>query len=182
MMHSKSLLLATLLPLIASMPTLAQDTRYLHTHQGTVAQAQNQDTNFGSPAVYKRNHHARQNVELVLTASGVALPQSVSVERRTVVNFDIRNSSPQDLLLVIGDDRAIAETQQRLSSAPEQPAADFHAIRIEAGQAAQLAWRFDTFATSLVKLAVIDRHGQLAPRVLTVKVGPRELRNHGWGR
>ena len=150
---------------------------YLHSHSGTQAQAQNSDTRFGSPARYQRANHYRRNYEIRLSEVGIDTPQKLSVMRRSVANFVVRNQAQNDMFLVIGDDQAIAETARMIAEARPDVAADFHVTRLKAGDSAQLAWRFDTYATPTVKLVVLDALGRRAEKALTVRVGPLEDRN-----
>lgn len=177
-MKTNSILLAAGFIALASMPVAAEDAIYLHTHKGTTLQALNKDTNFGSPATYNQYNRYRRNVDLQLSAAGVEVPQKLTLERRAVANFYVRNTSDLDLFLVIGDDRAIAETVQLISTSKSEAEKDFHVTLIKAGQVAQLAWRFDTFATPQVKMAVVNPSGRLADKALTVNVGPIEDRNY----
>jgi hypothetical protein len=163
---------------LCALPAWAGGDRYLHTHKGTEAQARNTDTNFGSPADYDKDNHYRKKYEIRLSGSGVDTPQKLTVSRRAIANFDVRNVSDQDLTLLIGDDRAIAEFIQLLASGGSDSLADFHTRKLPAGQTLQFAWRFDTFATQKVKFVVVGSDGKPADKVLNIQVGPLEDRNY----
>ena len=53
----------------------------------------------------------------------------------------------KELVLLIGDDRAIAESTQLIAAGGNAPALDFHARKLQPGQTLQFGWRFDTYAT-----------------------------------
>lgn len=177
-MKTKLGLVVCLLFGLGALPALAGGDLYLHTHKGTEAQARNTDTNFGSPAKYDRHNRYRRLYEIQLSASGVDTPQKLTVYRRAVANFDVRNVSDQDLTLLIGDDRAIAEFIQLIASSGSDSLPEFHARKVPAGQTLQFAWRFDTFATQKVKFVVIGNGGKPADKVLNIQVGPLEDRNY----
>lgn len=162
---------------LVSSLVMAGNDKYVHTHKGTPAQAQNKDTNFGSPADYDRNNRYRDNYELELSAAGVAIPKKLSVKQRAVANFDIRNASDKDLVLVVGDDKAIKEMADLFAAGKSDEPFNFHSIQIKAGQTSQMAWNFDTYATRQVKFSVMDMKGKLATKVLTINVGPLVDRN-----
>ena len=176
-MKTQMLLISACLFGLVSTSLQAEPLMYLHSHEGSQAQAQNSDTRFGSPARYERANHYRRNHEIRLSGSGIDAPQKLSVMRRSVVNFVVRNQAQNDMFLVIGDDQAIAETARMIAEARPEVAADFHVTRLKAGDFAQLAWRFDTYATPRVRLVAIDAAGRLAEKMLTVHVGPLEDRN-----
>ena len=176
-MSRKLMLISGLLLSLAASGVYAGKDLYLHSHKGTPAQAQNQDTNFGSPASYDRGNLYRHNYQLQLSAAGVDLPKKLSVEKRAVANFDVRNNADKDLVLVIGDDKAIKEMAELFAAGKTEQPFNFHTIQVKAGESAQFAWRFDTYATRQVKLSVMDNQGHLAAKVLKVNVGPREDRN-----
>ncbi len=170
------LISACLFGLVATL-VQAEPIMYSHSHEGTPAQALNSDTRFGSPARYERANHYRRNVEVRLSEAGIDAPQKLSVMRRSVANFVVRNQAQNDLFLVIGDDKAIAESARMIAVASAEVEKDFHVTRIKAGDSVQLAWRFDTYAMPGVKLVAIDGAGRLAEKMLTVRVGPLEDRN-----
>lgn len=167
-----------LLLALLAIPASAGENMYLHTHKGTDAQAQNTDTNFGSPAEYNRYNRYRRNYEVLLSASGVDSPGKLTVERRAVANFEARNTSDKELVLLIGDDRAIAESTQLIATGGNASALDFHARKLQPGQTLQFGWRFDTYATQQVKFAVVTMDGKPAAKTLTIQVGPLEDRNY----
>ena len=166
-----------LLGLLAT-PASAGENMYLHTHKGTDAQAQNTDTNFGSPAEYNRYNRYRRNYEILLSGNGVDSPGKLTVERRAVANFEVRNGADKELVLLIGDDRAIAEGTQLIASGGNAAALDFHTRKLQPGQTLQFGWRFDTYATQQVKFAVVGMDGTPAEKALTIQVGPLEDRNY----
>ena len=51
-MRTNSMWISVCLIGLLSMSAQAEESKYLHTHKGTKTQAQNTDTNFGSPAEY----------------------------------------------------------------------------------------------------------------------------------
>lgn len=170
------LICSVLLGIAASSAQAGKDL-YVHSHKGTPAQAQNQDTNFGSPATYDRGNLYRSNYQLQLSTAGVDLPKKLSVEKRAVANFEVRNVADKDLVLVIGDDKAIKEMAELFAAGLSDLPFNFHTIQVKAGQSAQFAWRFDTYATRQVKFGVMDNQGRPAGKMLKVNVGPREDRN-----
>lgn len=163
---------------LSFLPAFAGGDIYLHTHKGTEAQARNTDTTFGSPAEYDRYNRYRRQYEIQLSANGVDMPQKLTIAHRAIANFDVRNASDQELTLLIGDDRAIAEFIQLSASGGSASLRDFHTRKIRAGQSLQFAWRFDTFATQKVKFVVIGSDGKPADKVLNIRVGPLEDRNY----
>ena len=126
-MKTNTILLWVGLMALTATPGQAEDAMYLHTHKGTKAQAQNTDTNFGSPAEYNSYNRYRRNYEILLSADGVDSPGKLTVERRAVANFEVRNTSDKELVLLIGDDRAIAESTQLIAAGGNAAALDFHA-------------------------------------------------------
>ncbi|MFO1386824.1 MAG: hypothetical protein U1F55_11765 [Chitinivorax sp.] len=177
-MNTNTILLWAGLMALTATPAQAEDAMYLHTHKGTQAQAQNTDTNFGSPAEYNSYNRYRRNYEILLSANGVDSPGKLTVERRAVANFEARNTSDKELVLLIGDDRAIAESTQLIAAGGNAAALDFHARKLQPGQILQFGWRFDTYATQQVKFAVITTDGKPATKTLTIQVGPLEDRNY----
>lgn len=176
MSRKLTLISGLLLGLVVSGAQAGKDL-YVHSHKGTPAQAQNQDTNFGSPASYDRGNIYRHNYQLQLSANGVDLPKKLSVEKRAVANFDVHNNSDKDLVLVIGDDKAIREMAELFAANKSDQPFNFHSIQVKAGESTQFAWRFDTYATRQVKISAMDTQGHQSVKVLTVNVGPREDRN-----
>jgi hypothetical protein len=170
--------MASLLLGLLAIPASAGESMYLHTHKGTDAQVQNTDTNFGSPTEYNRYNRYRRDYEILLSANGVDSPGKLTVERRAVANFEVRNTSDKELVLLIGDDRAIAESTQLIAAGGNAAALDFHARKLLPGQTLQFGWRFDTYATQKVKFAVVTMDGKPVAKTLTIQVGPLEDRNY----
>lgn len=177
-MKTNTILLWVGLMALTATPVQAEDAMYLHTHKGTQAQAQNTDTNFGSPAEYNSYNRYRRNYEILVSADGVDSPGKLTVERRAVANFEVRNTSDKELVLLIGDDRAIAESTQLIAAAGNAATLDFHARQLLPGQILQFGWRFDTYATQQVKFAVVTSDGKPAQKALSIQVGPLEDRNY----
>lgn len=177
-MRTNSMWISVCLIGLVSMSAQAEESKYLHTHKGTQAQAQNTDTNFGSPAEYNSYNRYRRNYEILLSANGVDSPGKLTVERRAVANFEVRNTSDKELVLLIGDDRAIAESTQQIATGGNATALDFHARKLLPGQTLQFGWRFDTYATQQVKFAVVATDGKPAQKALSIQVGPLEDRNY----
>lgn len=173
MLHPSLLLSCFLLAL----PAFAADSAYPHSHDGSPAQLQNRDTRFGSPAHYQRGNLYRRNLGLQISAAGIDTPQALTLPQRAVTNFDIRSGSEQDFLLVLGDDACISAVAALVASKGPAAALDFHVWQIKAGEVAQIAWRFDTYATRQVKLAVIDASGRISGKTLLINLGPLQQRN-----
>lgn len=162
---------------LLALPAFAADSAYPHSHDGSPAQLQNRDTRFGSPAQYQRGNLYRRNLALRISATGIDTPQTLTLPQRAVANFDIRNGSEQDLLLVLGDDACINAVAALVASKGPTAALDFHVWQIKAGEVAQIGWRFDTYATRQINLAVIDGKGSISGKTLAIKVGPLQQRN-----
>jgi hypothetical protein len=177
-MKTNSMWISVCLIALVSISAQAEESKYLHIHKGTQAQAQNTDTNYGSPAEYNRHNRYRRHYEILLSANGVDSPGKLTVERRAVANFEVRNTADQELVLLIGDDRAIAESTQLIAAGGNAPALDFHARKLQPGQTLQFGWRFDTYATQQVKFAIVTMDGKPATKTLTIQVGPLEDRNY----
>ena len=163
--------------LLLALPAFAADVAYPHSHDGAPAQLQNRDTRFGSPAHYQRGNLYRRNLEVRISGAGIETPQTLALPQRSVANFDIRNGGEQDLLLVLGDDACISAVATLVASKGAAAALDFHVWQIKASEVAQFAWRFDTYATRQVNLAVIDGSGRISSKTLAIKVGPLQQRN-----
>jgi hypothetical protein len=92
-MNTNTILLWAGLMALTATPAQAEDAMYLHTHKGTQAQAQNTDTNFGSPAEYNSYNRYRRNYEILLSANGVDSPLDLDTKNINLKNINVSEHS-----------------------------------------------------------------------------------------